>query len=55
MSLFNGSSVRKHGVILTCFVDGRKRFRAIRAEAAPADASGLLPIKGDPRRRETQG
>ncbi|QOJ04108.1 MAG: hypothetical protein HRU71_11710 [Planctomycetia bacterium] len=22
-------SCRKHGVILTCFVDGRKRFRAV--------------------------
>lgn len=32
-------SCRKHGVILTCFVDGRKRFRAVPVH--PGDAESI--------------
>ncbi|MFO0973739.1 MAG: hypothetical protein U1A27_09915 [Phycisphaerae bacterium] len=46
------TSVRRHGVVLTCYVDGRKLFRAVRAEVPPvADGSGVLPVRSASRRR----
>ncbi|QDV92000.1 hypothetical protein RAS2_31110 [Phycisphaerae bacterium RAS2] len=35
-------SCRKHGVILTCFVDGRKRFRAVPVHPGDPEAIGGL-------------
>lgn len=46
-------SCRKHGVILTCFVDGRKRFRAVPVQPGDAESiressepAGTVELKG---------
>lgn len=43
----NTDVTRKCGVVLTCFDNGRKRFKAVPVEAETAAADEVIPTQDD--------